>query len=91
MNALSIIIRLLSLFSLVALSLVLYLKHEEYRAQDESFLKNQVANGYQILQSSKEAQWKNVQEKKQSFRGVFESNDPVPNVNDPNPLTESEG
>ena len=91
MNALSIIIRLLSLFSLVALSLVLFLKHEDYRAQDESFLKDQVANGYQILQSDKEAQWKNVQEKKQAFRGVFDSNEPVPNVNDPNPLTESEG
>ena len=91
MNAISIIIRLLSLFSLVGLALVLYLKHEEYRAQDESFLKEQVANGYDILQSSKEAQWKNVKEKKQGFREVFDTNDPVPNVNDPNPLTEAEG
>ncbi|MFP6887841.1 MAG: hypothetical protein VB997_09775, partial [Opitutales bacterium] len=90
MNVIAIIIRLLSLFALSGLALVLFLTHEEYLAQDEAFLKEQVANGYDILQSSKEAQWSNVKEKKQSFREVFDANDPVPNVNDPNPLTESE-
>ena len=38
MNAIAIIIRLLSLFALSGLALVLFLKYEEYRAQDEAFL-----------------------------------------------------
>ena len=91
MNAIAIILRLLSLVALVGLALVLFLEHEEHLAQDEAFLEKQVTNGYEILQSSKEAQWNNIKTKKDEFRKVFDDNEPVPNVNEDNPLTVAEG
>ena len=89
MNAIAVLLRLFSLFGLVGLALYLWLEHESYIAQDEAFLEEQLANGYEILQSSKETQWKNIKEKKQTFMDVFDANEPVPSVNDPNPLTEA--
>jgi len=89
MNAVAVLLRLFSLFGLVGLALFLWLEHESYIAQDEAFLEEQVENGYEVLQSSKETQWKNVKDKKQSFMDVFDANEPVSSVNDPNPLTEA--
>ena len=89
MNAVAVLLRLFSLFGLVGLALFLWLEHESYIAQDEAFLEEQVENGYEILQSSKETQWKNVKDKKQAFMDVFDANEPVSSVNDPNPLTEA--
>ena len=89
MNAIAVLLRLFSLFGLVGLALFLWLEHESYIAQDEAFLEEQVANGYEILQSSKETQWKNVRDRKQAFMDVFDANEPVPSVNDPNPLTDA--
>ena len=89
MNAVAVLLRLFSLFGLVGLALFLWLEHESYIAQDEAFLEEQVENGYEVLQSSKETQWKNVKDKKQAFMDVFDSNEPVSSVNDSNPLTEA--
>ena len=89
MNAVAVLLRLFSLFGLVGLALFLWLEHERYIAQDEAFLEEQVENGYEVLQSSKETQWKNVKDKKQEFMDVFDANEPVSSVNDPNPLTEA--
>jgi len=89
MNAVAVLLRLFSLFGLVGLALFLWLEHESYIAQDEAFLEEQVENGYEVLQSGKETQWKNVKDKKQSFMDVFDANEPVSSVNDPNPLTEA--
>ncbi len=89
MNAVAVLLRLFSLFGLVGLALFLWLEHESYIAQDEAFLEEQVKNGYEVLQSSKETQWKNVKDKKQAFMDVFDANEPVSSVNDPNPLTEA--
>ena len=89
MNAVAVLLRLFSLFGLVGLALFLWLEHESYIAQDEAFLEEQVENGYEVLQSSKETQWKNVKDKKQAFMDVFDANEPVSSVNDPNPLTEA--
>jgi hypothetical protein len=88
MNAVAVLLRLFSLFGLVGLALFLWLEHESYIAQDEAFLEEQVENGYEVLQSGKETQWKNVKDKKQAFMDVFDANEPVSSVNDPNPLTE---
>ena len=89
MNAVAVLLRLFSLFGLVGLALFLWLEHESYIAQDEAFLEEQGENGYEVLQSSKETQWKNVKDKKQAFMDVFDANEPVSSVNDPNPLTEA--
>ena len=89
MNAVAVVLRLFSLFGLVGLALFLWLEHESYIAQDEAFLKEQVENGYEVLQSGKETQWKNVKDNKQSFMDVFDANEPVTSVNDLNPLTEA--
>ena len=89
MNAVAVLLRLFSLFGLVGLALFLWLEHESYIAQDEAFLKEQLENGYEVLQSSKETQWKNVKDKKQAFMDVFDANEPVSSVNEPNPLTEA--
>ena len=54
-------------------------------SQEEAFLDEQVSNGYAILQSNKEAQWKDISVKKAIFRDVFLDNQPV-GLNDENPL-----
>ena len=85
MNALAVIFRLLSLFSLVGLATFVWLQWETEKAKKNAFLDEQVSNGYAILQSTKEAQWKDVGEKKSAFKEVFLDNQPV-GLNDENPL-----
>ena len=85
MNALAVIFRLLGLFSLIGLATFIWLEWETEKAQKNAFLDEQVSNGYAILQSTKEAQWKDISEKKIGFRDVFLDNQPV-GLNDENPL-----
>ena len=85
MNALAVIFRLLGLFSLIGLATFIWLEWETEKAQKNAFLDEQVSNGYAILQATKEAQWKDISEKKSGFRDVFLDNQPV-GLNDENPL-----
>jgi hypothetical protein len=63
----------------------LALSHNTKTAQSNAFLDEQVSNGYEILQSSKEAQWADVATKKTAFKDAFLDNLPV-GLNDENPL-----
>ena len=74
MNALAVIFRLLSLLSLVGLAAFLWLQLDTGTNQSESFLDEVVSDAYIILQSEKEAQWKDVASKKTAFNDVFDAN-----------------
>lgn len=89
MNAFALVLRLFSLFSLLAVVGVLWLKQETYKEQDVAFLEDQIANGYQILQSDKENQWKEVAEAKVAFEKAFSANARVENASEDHPLTEA--
>ena len=88
MNALAVLFRLLSLFSVAGLAAFLWFLSETRKSQTNVFLENQLENGYLILQSEKEAQWKDISSKKSSFNEVFDDNQPV-GLNDENPLSEA--
>lgn len=88
MNAFAAVLRILSLLSLLAVAGVLWLKQETYKEQDVAFLEEQIANGYQILQSEKDAQWKGVADAKEAFDETFSANERVLNATDDHPLTE---
>ena len=85
MNALAVIFRLLGLLSLAGLAGVLWLKWQEDRQKSNSFLDEVVSTAYDILQSERETQWKDVDKKKGDFAEIFDANDPV-GQNDANPL-----
>ena len=88
MNALATIFRLLSLFSVAGLAAFLWVLSETKKKQKEELLDEQVRNGYIILQSEKEAQWKDISAKRSAFNEVFDDNQPV-GLNDENPLAEA--
>jgi hypothetical protein len=88
MNALAVLFRLLSLLSVAGLAAYLWMISETRNLQKNVFLDQQVKNGYLILQSSKEAQWKNISGKRSTFGEVFDDNQPV-GLNDENPLSEA--
>ncbi len=88
MNALAVLFRLLSLFSVAGLAAFLWFLSETRKSKTNVFLENQLENGYLILQSEKEAQWKDISSKKSSFNEVFDDNQPV-GLNDENPLSEA--
>ena len=88
MNALAVIFRLLSLFSVAGLAAYLWMTSETKKSQKNVSLDEQVKNGYFILQSEKENQWNNVSKKKSAFNEVFDDNQPV-GLNDENPLSEA--
>ena len=88
MNALATIFRLLSLFSVAGLAAFLWILSETKKKQKEELLDEQVRNGYIILQSEKEAQWKDISAKRSAFNEVFDDNQPV-GLNDENPLAEA--
>ena len=77
MKALSVIFRLFSLLGMLALAGVLWLKWDTLKNQSHSFLDETVDNAYTILQSSKEAQWKDVSTKKSVVTDVFEANEQI--------------
>ena len=88
MNALATIFRLLSLLSVAGLAAFLWVLSETKKKQKEELLDEQVRNGYIILQSEKEAQWKDISAKRSAFNEVFDDNQPV-GLNDENPLAEA--
>jgi len=88
MNALAVLFRLLSLFSVAGLAAFLWFTSETSKLQKNVFLDDQVKNGYLILQSTKEAQWKDISTKRSKFSEVFEDNQPV-GLNDENPLADA--
>ena len=88
MNALATIFRLLSLLSVADLAAFLWVLSETKKKQKEELLDEQVRNGYIILQSEKEAQWKDISAKRSAFNEVFDDNQPV-GLNDENPLAEA--
>jgi hypothetical protein len=88
MNALATIFRLLSLLSVAGLAAFLWILSETKKKQKEELLDEQVRNGYIILQSEKEAQWKDISAKRSTFNEVFDDNQPV-GLNDENPLAEA--
>ena len=88
MNALATIFRLLSLLSVAGLAAFLWVLSETKKKQKEELLDEQVRNGYNILQSEKEAQWKDISAKRSAFNEVFDDNQPV-GLNDENPLAEA--
>ena len=90
MNALAVIFRLLSLLSLVGLVAFLWLQLDTGTNQSASFLDEVVSDAYIILQSEKEAQWKDVASKKTTFNDVFDANEQV-GPDDENPLEVSVG
>ncbi|MGY8713814.1 MAG: hypothetical protein ACKVJ1_08025, partial [Verrucomicrobiia bacterium] len=63
MNALAVLFRLLSLLSVAGLAAYLWILSETKKIQKNVFLDEQVKNGYVILQSQKEAQWKDISSK----------------------------
>ena len=88
MNALAVLFRLLSLLSVAGLAAYLWILSETKKIQKNVFLDEQVKNGYVILQSQKEAQWKDISTKSSAFNEVFDDNQPV-GLNDENPLSEA--
>ena len=88
MKALSVLFRLLSLLGLLALAGVLWLKWDTLKNQSHSFLDETVDNAYTILQSSKEAQWKDVSSKKSIVSDVFDANEQIDQGAD-NPLEQA--
>lgn len=88
MKALSVLFRLLSLLGLLALTGVLWLKWDTLKNQSDSFLDETVDNAYTILQSSKEAQWKDVSSKKSIVGDVFDANEQIDQGAD-NPLEQA--
>ena len=88
MKALSVLFRLLSLLGLIALAGVLWLKLDTLKNQSHSFLDETVDDAYTILQSSKEAQWKDVSSKKSIVSDVFDANEQIDQGAD-NPLEQA--
>ena len=74
MNALAVIFRLLSLFSVLGLAAFLWLQLDTGTNQTHALLDEVVSDAYTILQSEKEAQWKDVASKKTAFNDVFDAN-----------------
>ncbi|MDA7791890.1 hypothetical protein N8988_07525 [Opitutales bacterium] len=85
MKAFATVLRLLATFSLAGLSGVIWLKWDNSTSQSHSFLDEVVSDAYTILQSERDKQWSDIEEKKNSFFEIFDANDPV-GQNDENPL-----
>ena len=63
MKVLSVFLRILSTLSLLGLLAVLWLKWDTNNSQSNAFLDETSENAYAILQSEKEAQWKDISNK----------------------------
>ena len=85
MNSLAVMFRFLSLLSLGGLAAFLWFQLDISTHQNHSFLDEVVSDAYSILQSEKEAQWKDVSSKKTSFYDVFDTNEQIAQ-DDENPL-----
>ena len=78
MRVLAVLFRLFSLFGLLALGALLWFKFDTQTKQQVSFLDEVIDDAYAVLQSEKEAQWKDISEKKTAFNDVFDSNEQIP-------------
>ena len=65
--------------------MLFWLKWDNSTSQSHSFLDEVVSDAYTILQSERDKQWSDIEEKKNSFFEIFDANDPV-GQNDENPL-----
>ena len=86
MRVLAVLFRLLSLIGVLALVAFLWLKFDTNTKQQVAFLDEVVEDAYQILQSEKEAQWKDISEKRSAFNDVFDSSEQIPD-GEPNLLS----
>jgi hypothetical protein len=86
MRVLAVLFRLLGIAGLILLSGLIWLKFDTVSNQQTAFLSEVIDDAYIVLQSEKEAQWKDVSEKKRAFNDVFESNQPLPEGTE-NPLS----
>jgi hypothetical protein len=77
MRVLAVLFRLLGIAGLIVLSGLIWLKFDTVSNQQTAFLSEVIDDAYIVLQSEKEAQWKDVSEKKRAFNDVFESNQQV--------------
>ena len=81
MRVLAVLFRLFSLIGLLALGGLLWFKFDTQTKQQISFLDEVIDDAYTVLQSEKEAQWKDIL-KKTAFNDVFDSNDQIPEGED---------
>ena len=88
MRVLAVLFRLLSLIGVLVLAAFLWLKFDTNTKQQVVFLDEVVGDAYQILQSEKEAQWKDISEKRSAFNDVFDSNEQISD-GEPNLLSEA--
>ena len=77
MRVLAVLFRIFSLLGLLALAALLWMKFDTQTKQQTSFLDEVIDDAYVILQSEKEAQWKDISEKKSAFNDVFDANEQV--------------
>ena len=73
MRVLAVLFRIFSLLGLLALAALLWMKFDTQTKQQTSFLDEVIDDAYVILQSEKEAQWKDISEKKSAFNDVFDA------------------
>jgi hypothetical protein len=88
MKPLSVLLRILSTLSLFGLGALLWIKWDTTRTQSHAFLDETVENAYTILQSAKEAQWKDIANKKSAVSDVFEANEQI-SPDEDNPLEQA--
>ncbi|MDG1138963.1 MAG: hypothetical protein P8N49_05530 [Opitutales bacterium] len=88
MKVISVFLRILSTLSLLGLVAVLWLKWDTNNSQSHAFLDETSENAYAILQSAKEAQWKDISNKMTIVSDVFEANEQI-SPDDDNPLEQA--
>ena len=88
MKPLSVLLRILSTLSLFGLATLLWVKWDTTNTQSHAFLDETVENAYTILQSAKEAQWKDIANKKSAVFDIFEANEQI-SADEDNPLEQA--
>lgn len=88
MKPVSVLLRILSTLSLFGLATLLWVKWDTTNTQSHAFLDETVENAYTILQSAKEAQWKDIANKKSAVSDVFEANEQI-SPDEDNPLEQA--
>lgn len=78
MRVLAVLFRLFALIGLLALAGLLWLKFDTQTKQQVAFLDEVIDDAYTVLQSEKEAQWKDISDKKSAFNDVFDANEQIP-------------
>ena len=77
-RVLAVLFRLFALIGLLALAGLLWLKFDTQTKQQVAFLDEVIDDAYTVLQSEKEAQWKDISDKKSAFNDVFDANEQIP-------------